>query len=165
MFSLDDVRYCASESERQQAGWQGVVRMCEALGLARERAVEDNGAERLPTAEDACRLAALIEPEKNVHYDSFYGWTNFRRTPVTFADGGRSNSADTVPDATINLFDLIEEQMVVFPQDGEKFCKQLLEIHPWVDGNGRTVSIIRNWIMGTLDTPEALPYYFAEEGG
>ncbi len=44
----------------------------------------------------------------------------------------------------------------------DDYIKQLLDIHPWADGNGRTASILRNWMLGTLDDPSPLPYYYGE---
>ncbi len=161
MFSLHDVEYCAAECERQQTDWQGVIRMCRALRLARRISTNDTeGLWSWPTIEDVNRLVVLIEPEKNGYYESFYGWTNFRRVPVIV--GGNTLGYDTIPEATIDLFDLIEGEAVIFPEDTDKFCKQLFDIHPWLDGNGRTVSILRNWLNDTLDEPEALPYYYGE---
>ena len=45
----------------------------------------------------------------------------------------------------------------------EGLIKALLDIHPWADGNGRTASILRNWVYGKLDDPEPLPYYYGDK--
>jgi Fic family protein len=34
-----------------------------------------------------------------------------------------------------------------------EFYRQLLEIHPFVDGNGRTGKVVLNWLNGTLLEP------------
>lgn len=34
-----------------------------------------------------------------------------------------------------------------------EFYRELLEIHPFVDGNGRTGKVVLNWLNGTLHSP------------
>ena len=33
------------------------------------------------------------------------------------------------------------------PEEVDECIIALLQIHPWVDGNGRTASILRNWML------------------
>lgn len=45
-------------------------------------------------------------------------------------------------------------------QDVEMIVKMFLDIHPFADGNGRTASILRNRMLGTLNDPTPLPFYY-----
>jgi len=45
-------------------------------------------------------------------------------------------------------------------EDADSLIKTLLDIHPFVDGNGRVASILRNLMIGSMDDPQPLPYYY-----
>ena len=102
-------------------------------------------------------IAFYVEPEVNaviLHGDRY---TNLRRSEVGFMHGGSAAKAVEVPR-------LFERWAFFVGEEGtgneDFFVKQLLDIHPWADGNGRTASILRNWLCGSLNDPEPLPYYY-----
>lgn len=87
----------------------------------------------------------------------------FRTTPVTFQNGGGSCSAQQIPHAMTRM---MEQFPKLYPQAEyeeevtiDEWIKHFLWIHPFEDGNGRTATILRNWLMETLDNPTDLPDY------
>lgn len=42
----------------------------------------------------------------------------------------------------------------------DEFYKELMEIHPWLDGNGRTGFLVWNFMRGTLWKPELPPNFW-----
>lgn len=95
---------------------------------------------------------------------------NLRTCHVGFAHGGKAAPTGEVRERFDRWCDILFEWMndvrEAPPQNNEMVwevdthIKNLLDIHPWVDGNGRTASILRNWLLGTLQNPEPLPYYY-----
>lgn len=109
--------------------------------------------QRLPTEIDACILAYYIK--SHTQENIVIGDNNYRHVRVQ------------VGDSIISWEHCARQMTLLFnhiPAGAEvdDWIKRLLEIHPWVDGNGRTASIIRNWFLGTLESPFDLPYYFGE---
>lgn len=105
-------------------------------------------------------VAALVEPGENV-----LRWTgkfcfpdNLRTSHVGFIGGGKAAPVNEVYSRFKRLMNDAPDAI----QAGEIdiWVKTLLEIHPWQDGNGRTASIVRNILFGTMDNPTQLPYYF-----
>ena len=103
-------------------------------------------------------IARRVEPVVNeLKNDS-----TFRRSEVGFLHGGNAAKAVDIPrriDRWVSNFVQVQEDSRFF----EMWIKDLLDIHPWADGNGRTVSIFRNWMLGTMKDPEPLPDYFKED--
>lgn len=150
------VEYVVSECVRQQTGPAQVGYMLNALDWASAESSHFIQSS-LPTLNDAMYLASLVEPDVNFWRNNE---DNFRKTPVTFQDGGYACHWTSVLRGAQLLFDiLLNMDLVAIDQ----WCKSFLDIHPWADGNGRTVSILRNWILGTLDSPTTLPYYYGNE--
>lgn len=108
------------------------------------------------------RIAAIVEPHKNR-----YG---FRKTPVTFANGGSSANAQEIFRlvsrlcADINM--LGGPDLMIGNENGsdlvDTIVKEFLWIHPFGDGNGRVGWILYNYLRGTMDSPDPLPDYFGE---
>lgn len=150
-------QYIRREVERQhdKPGYVGMV-------LAWQYAMGNR--HDLPDENDACILAYYIKDHEQANVIT--GSNNYRHTNVAVDGGMRvigSKPAD-IPRQMHLLFEVLTEDHGnrMLDWSVNDFTKQLLEIHPWVDGNGRTASIIRNWLLGTLETPSDLPYYFGE---
>lgn len=114
------------------------------------------------SVEQILTLGSFIEPGKNRH--------GFRKTPVTFQNGGSSCHASAIPEQmdkfieNCNAFKMdpppkvsSHDMMVDFESLAKALTKEFLWIHPFADGNGRTGFLLWNWLMGTLDEPTALP--------
>lgn len=90
-----------------------------------------------PLLSDAERIGKMVEPVKNGG-----GW---RQCQVRV---GYRICPDyhEVPTLLVELF----ESKGLSPLE---FYRQFLEIHPFVDGNGRTGKVLLNWMNGTLHDP------------
>lgn len=109
-------------------------------------------------------IAQDLEPEKNAR--------GLRTSHVGFMDGGSAAPVGEVLRHfnrwVANLFfemndfqcETITDYIDQDEQLVDMWIKTLLDIHPWADGNGRTASILRNWMLRTLDDPSPLPYYY-----
>lgn len=112
-------------------------------------------------------IAELVEPELNdmSMESALKGEGNLRNTPVGFATGGKATNPVDVPHqfhrwAVTWTEGILRPQEQATEEEVDRAVKALLQIHPWVDGNGRTASILRNWMLGTLDNPTQLPNFF-----
>lgn len=111
-------------------------------------------------------IAAHVEPDVNVWRLAGDRYVNTRLSEVGFLHTvSQASPASEVQhrfqrwcDATWDVRDDGHITLNII----EMLIKQLLDIHPWADGNGRTASILRNWMLGTLDDPSPLPYYYGE---
>lgn len=83
----------------------------------------------------------------------------YRKVPVTFADGTLVGH-DTIEQNMNRLFKLIDELDDI--NDVDAFVKAFLDIHPFIDGNGRAAFILYNWLRGALDSPDNLPDYYGK---
>jgi hypothetical protein len=127
---------CVRECERQRVGLDRLA----ALLTGYVYAVENAG--RLPNEGDALHLVGIIEPMT---------FGRYRRTPVTFADGGSAAGNGEVAPATARLFAALDATT-----DPVEFVRAFLSIHPFTDGNGRTAFVLLNWLAHTLDSPQEL---------
>lgn len=142
----------AHECVRQQVGVSELAHLLDAYSYAL-RAVADG--DLCPIFVDVCHLGVLIEPHKNQNF--------FRVTPVTFADGGSSANHQDIPRLVRQWVTAVQEFPDALGYEAiDEFVKELLWIHPFADGNGRLAWIVYNWLAGTLDNPDPLPYYFGE---
>jgi hypothetical protein len=111
-------------------------------------------------------VAERVDPNVNQFRligDAMTGYhTTLRSSHVGFMNGGSACPTNEVPDRFQRLMELWDISMCGWPLDVDQWVKRLLDIHPWVDGNGRTASILRNWMLGTLDDPTPLPYWYGE---
>lgn len=131
------IDYCTEEVRRQghdiyfSDGWLRVSWMLQAWSAA----VAANG--RPPKIYDAIALGKMIEPEKN--------HIGVRKCSVRV--GSRvCPPPDEVPD----LLDKLWRKKKLTPLE---FYKAFEEVHPFVDGNGRTGKVLLNWLSGTLLQP------------
>lgn len=105
-------------------------------------------------------IANLVDPNVNT-FDFRRGLLNIRTSEVGFATGG---SASKAIDVKHHFFRWTELYVyAINPEHIEIFIKQFLDIHPFADGNGRTASILRNWMLGTMHDPQPLPYYYGDQ--
>lgn len=100
---------------------------------------------RKPTVADVTMLGTLVERNANVH--------GTRTVGVTV--GGRvCPRPEKVNTLLVEWGEWVRLGVNVEPFDA---YRRLLEIHPFVDGNGRTGKIILNWLNGSLLSPEFPP--------
>lgn len=141
-FSIDQIAWMGLEVERQKAGASAVVGMARAVQLI--YSVDDK------------ELTFELLTEMNAHVTMGMAKDGFRDTPVVFQNGGSSSSASEIPNALENLFSAIP---TLEREDVNMWIRHYLWVHPFEDGNGRTASILRNWLLQTLDNPTPLPDY------
>lgn len=125
--------YTAQECAWQKSGELSVSNMCEGwLYCHRRRS-------RNIRLDDVLAIGALIEPKLNR--------SGLRLVGVRVGHDVKM-PPQQVPTAL--------ERLLSMPQ-GEKLAtvwfKEFEEIHPFVDGNGRTGSLLHNWLLGTLPDP------------
>lgn len=82
-------------------------------------------------------------------------WVDFRNQPASFANGDIT-SVNNQSDILRQLKLLVANQDSLTP---EEFYFAGLQIHPWADGNGRTFSLLWNYLKGTIDDPVHPPVY------
>lgn len=152
-FTLQQIEWMGREVKRQKADATFVAGMALALDYV-DQAIGDKGYLGIADIHNINACVML-----GVNNDRPWG---FRKTPVTFQNGGGSCAPDVVPQATARIFEAVHPDGLTFkidPDEIDPWIKQFLWIHPYEDGNGRTASILRNWMMGTLDNPTDLPDY------
>lgn len=83
---------------------------------------------------------------------------HFRMENVTISSRGPLGApiGSRFQDVPRHLHVLLEAQG---SYDGTDFAKAYLDIHPELDGNGRTASLLMNIKDGTLKDPRDLPYF------
>lgn len=87
-------------------------------------------------------LASLICLVRNT------SWVDYRSFPAVFANG---RIAKETPDEIHRLIkQLLQAQFVL---SADEFYWNLMEIHPWDDGNGRVGALVWNYLNYTVLTP------------
>lgn len=136
---LTVVEYCTEEVERQghdTSQLDGIERVGWMLDAWAYTLRETEHNINKPIAlHDIKRIGCLIERAKNVG--------GFRRCDVTV--GGKLMPPWVHVEA--QLKNLVRCQKDLDPLS---FYRAFLEIHPFVDGNGRTAKVLLNWLNGTL---------------
>ncbi len=138
---LNIVSFCSEECKRQESGELSVYNMVKAYNFILD---EERYAEA-PVVEDVIVLALFVEPLRNIN--------GFRNVPVSFKSGqviGHEN-------ILLQMENLICAQAEISP---EEFYRELMEIHPFIDGNGRVGAVIYNWLRGSLNDPVVPPDMF-----
>jgi len=87
----------------------------------------------------------------------------WRRTPVSFRDGGSATAWEHIPRQVGLLTDAMADGCQS-EDEANEYVKRFLDIHPFEDGNGRVGSVLYNLLMGTLEHPQMMPYYYGQEG-
>lgn len=171
MIDRDIVRFCAIECRLQMSGELSVSHMVDAWLYAQDVAGYKQGIagpqyKYLPTLDDVQYIGSLVEP--NVNYGP-----GFRKVDVRVGYDIKA-PWQHVPVLMANLMEdlrefgtpgLKEVTNSAYPDDyglltPEKFTRYYLEIHPWQDGNGRSSTILFNWLNGTLDNPVWAPNFW-----
>ncbi len=103
-------------------------------------------------------IAEMVDPDVNTYNFE----DNLRTSHVGFMHGGSAAPANEVHDRFVRWCELAYDIGLAneYEMYANQLINQLLDIHPWADGNGRTASILRNWMLGTLNDPTPLPYYY-----
>lgn len=144
------IEWAAAECERQQTGPMAVANMMQAVAISlRDRSEPLYGAYFYHVI---FVIGRAVEPIKNKN--------GLRNTPVRFANGTLlSTKEDTI---CRQLYKLCEQDMMgdVTP---EQFYQEFQEIHPFIDGNGRTGAILY-WMLkcrqaGILVPPPVPPLF------
>ena len=109
-------------------------------------------------------IAMYVQPSDNEMWNIQKG--NLRTSHVGFLHGGSAAPVNEVRPRFDRWCQVTFDQIQWMSEIGsvdvgtvDVLINQLLDIHPWVDANGRTASILRNWMLNRLDDPEPLPYY------
>jgi hypothetical protein len=100
-----------------------------------------------PSFESILTLGRMVEPEVNRN--------GFRRTPVTFAN--QTSEPTNWMEIPFALARLVTEGVRATPSE---YAKAFLDIHPFLDGNGRVAWLLFNWQGGVLDDPLPLPEFY-----
>lgn len=137
---LHIIRFISRECELQMSGERSVGWMAEAWQYAAATSQNFSGAGRytLPVVDDVIILGRLVEPFKNAK--------GFRTCGVRVGWDVKPDW-NLVPGQMVNLMEAVDR---LTPNE---FFKEYEEVHPFVDGNGRTGVILLNWLNGTLDNP------------
>ena len=137
------IRYCAEEVTRQRAGPDKVACLVEAWAYALRVAPMSP----LPGLTDIPILGRLIEPYKNRQ-----GF----RTGDVFIGSRRGADPSTIKPFLVDLIEKLHDGAV----NAEEFYRNYEEIHPFLDGNGRSGKVLYNWIKGTLAAPIMPPNFW-----
>lgn len=147
--TLGIVQFCARECKLQMSGELSVGWMVEAWVYAQNapQIKLNNGiiSKEWPTVKDVLEVGRLVEP-----------WDNrdgFRTAGVRIGQDVKMDWK-VIPRQIENL---IKYGFTLPPAE---FFKEYEEIHPFIDGNGRSGAILFNWINGTLDNPVWPPNFW-----
>lgn len=146
---LDVIRFASIECRLQMSGEISVYDMIRGIIYAQE-----NSSKR-PTVDDVLTLGKLIEPNDNA--------MGFRTCGIRIGPEVKMDWHD-IPRQMVNLMEAVREGAFeprsIGPgisssrnEGANEFFKNYEEIHPFVDGNGRTGAILFNWLNGTLYAP------------
>jgi hypothetical protein len=160
---LGVIRYCAEECTRQASGELSVYNMCNAWDYA-DRYVGTLSKTGQIDLDFIAHLGMLVEPIKNR--------TGYRTVPIYV--GNQWEMVEKAPwDRVQPLLTLLlegyydgsmfEVGTISHPKSKsveDQFYYEYENIHPFVDGNGRTGKILYNYLCGTLDVPVLPPNYW-----
>lgn len=164
---LEIIRYCSEECSRQHSGELSVADMVNAWEFADEYHYGDitfYGDITIEFIEFIERIGKLVEPIKNKK--------GFRTIPIYV--GNRFEMVEKAPwdrviplltmllesyyDGSLVVGDTISHHLSKSAED--QFYYEYEQIHPFVDGNGRSGKILYNYLKNTLDVPVMPPNFW-----
>jgi len=141
------VAHCAQECHWQQSGELSVAWMFEGWRYAAAHRSE------WIAVEDILELGRLIEPGKNRN--------GFRQVGVRVGSSVKMDWS-LVSDALNSLVKATPPLNSITEVEAIEWFRQYEEIHPFVDGNGRTGNLLFNWLKGTLEVPVMPPNLWSD---
>lgn len=143
----------ADEAIRQKVGIEGFANLLKAYELASHMAAYGPSSEAQMLA-----VAARVNGRDMIEY---------RRTPVTFPNMTIAPHYSVIPNGMRRAFVLCpyvvwncQGESDVKNSSVEEWVKNFLDIHPFIDGNGRTAWILRTWLLDQWEYPHPLPDYY-----
>lgn len=135
---------------------------------------ENRGGLPLPiTLNFIAQIGHYCEPRKNQYKDETYRF--FRKVPIFVGNGFdmvEKAPWERVPELLERLIESYYEGLLA-PMEGyyvgtneksqtaeDEFYYQFENIHPFVDGNGRTGKILYNYLLGSLNNPVMPPNFW-----
>ena len=132
------VNYAAQECFWQQSGEMSVAWMIEGWRWAHRYRFKPI------KLRDVLELGRRVEPRHNLE--------GLRKVDVRVGWDVKLDW-ELVPDALDKLIENQPSPGSVTEADATEWFRQYEEIHPWRDGNGRTGSLLFNWLRGSLSNP------------
>lgn len=83
-----------------------------------------------------------------------------RTVPVRFSDYSFGADPDVLEDGFNSLCNSLPKLIRISHVD--VWIKSFLQLHPFIDGNGRLAWLLRVWLLNQWENPEPLPDYFGE---
>lgn len=164
---LNIIKYCAEECKRQRSGEMSVYDMVNAWNYIDlvNKGFGPLGSNPNLTLDLIRDIGQIVEPIDNKKgfrtipigvTDGFGGWIEkapHHRVPALLTlllDGyyGNGDYTDVVPN----------HKLAATKED--QFYYEYENIHPFVDGNGRSGKILYNYLLGRLDDPQMPPNFF-----
>lgn len=135
--TTDIIHFCAVECKMQMSGEESVSWMVDAWLWALKQT-------QPPSPGKIATLGLLVEPHKNA--------IGFRRCGVRVGFDVKMDWE--------RVDGCIKQLCSTYSLTPAEWFKEYENIHPFVDGNGRTGQILFNWLAGTLDKPTWAPNFW-----
>lgn len=142
---LDIVRFCAIECSLQVSGENSVSWMVNAWSYALKC---PSG---VLTEATVIAIGRAVEPDRNAR--------GYRECGVRVGDSIKPHQRE-VPELMRRL--MAQVPAAVEAGEQAEWYRQFEEVHPFVDGNGRTGQVLYNLLCGTLHDPEFAPDYWGD---
>lgn len=139
------LEYIQHESDRQSATPEETINMVDAWCYA-------NHSKEFPALQAISNMSWLITRR-----------TGYRFGPAVF-NQGRDAIAPHLIERTMETWhkSISSQSKENLARLADDYIKDFLDIHPFVDGNGRVASLLWNHAKNTLLDPEPLPYFYGD---